>query len=529
MKFLFLLVLLFLPACGGENAMLHKAFLLALGCVWWCRRVTRGAMSGIPVLGVAVLLVALWATATSPVTTWFEGFVGSPSRVDGWLTLLCVFVFGWLCFWEPPQYDSNGEEIPFDRQFIWFAWLLMAFVGGVMVLRWTSGWEGVAESVARPFGIGTYMAMTAPFVMAYGLRASTMRRSAWIVVACIATIICAILISGGSAVRSSTLGLFIGCAIVCGLSFEPRRVKLMAAVMAGLIFLVAAAIMVHPYTRDRVAAIELSQIGVGPRATLVSQAWQHGTYPLGWGIDSQRHLIDRTLNDGMQFGMYDRFHVWPVDVVMTVGWVGFGLCGFVLVGLAMLAWSHREDWWVCGFAGMLGVFFTYCSFNPPTFPLMLLATLAAAGIWLSVRVTRGFDAPACVLDQRQEWWVGAVLRGTTAIAACVFGVMVLGDQLAFRAKEEWKYNEKLPHELLGQIAFAEKLNPWMRKDRVRLYYFAYKYKAMIEPDGGKKMLLALLRQPRRDYGLESLMWVGLEDYPAAEKAIIEACVGRNIR
>lgn len=510
-KFLFLLAFLFVPAIGGSNGQLLKTLLLAVATVAWMRfRVQSRDKGVILILGAVVLGIAFIATLFSPVTTLFEGFIGSAARPEGWLSIAIVFLFCWFAFWNPREVFDAEDDYRVSVFDILNA-TYSVFICVVVVIYTFWGWEGLLPTVGTKIGVATLLAMTAPFCLAWGLRLEA--RSIESVASAATVFISAILIAQ-SECRSAMLAIGIGCTwvLVSGFNGIIKRTWIAVGVLVlGLIALLVGIVWFNPGILGRFQSISLNSFGTGPRSQLVHQAWSHGIYPFGWGLESQQFLIDRSVNDLMAFGIYDRFHVWFVDLAVTVGWVGLGVCLIAIYKIARFVWEYRDEWHVTGFAATLIAFLTCSTWNPPCLQFYVIAGISVSGMLLGYYHTRVPNRREHVAFFFGSWTVGA----TTII---LFLGLIAGDCLNEWAKRDWQAQKELPHVMLGRQALATKLNPWVLTDYVRYYYVAAKVKSMIEPAGGKKILRDLQNSPRRHSSLEALIYIGMGDMTAAEKA-----------
>ncbi len=514
---------MFLPALGGSSAELMKCIALAIACTFWFKKDQSWHDRRIPLLGMLMLGILLWASLTSPVTTLFESMVGGEQRLDGCFSIFLMFLFAWYCFWDvDTSFDEDGEE--HTRSMYWyFGMTLSLFVIGCAAFRVVYGWNQLALYVGKPLGISGYMALTIPFIVAWIIKREKSAHWSDIVLGVMA-IIAGVYLSAETGYRSSFVGLIIGSLTALLLLTDKKRIVKIALVGMSMILLAITLATIHPYTRDRFAKIGFSGLGEGPRGILAKQAWQHGFYPLGWGVDSQKYLIDRGFDwneDLLQVGRYDRFHAWPIEITVTAGWVGLIVCLIALFWLGKVVLKRFNEWWICGFAGMIVAFLVCSTWNPPTKQQLLLVALATSGICVTPKIF----APKVInsfmlfdLDELKPWLV----RFVTASLAILFISLSVGDRINRWAKRDWVDATGLPHEILARQAWAVELYPWCSRDRVMFYYLANKTGIMTEPNGNRMMLCQLLRLERRQYGLEAALWIRLKNYEKANQKIMMA-------
>ncbi len=522
-KCAFLLFLFFVPALGGSNGELVKCLLLAVGCAIWFKTSQNWADRRIPLYGLAVLGILLYASLTSPVTTLFESMVGGEFRMDGWFTIALVFCFGWYCFWDVDRtFDEDGEEVSHSMYWL-FGMTLSVFVIGCATVRMFYGWYDLSFYVARPLGISAYMAITIPFILAWIIKRD--RSAPWSdVVIGVMAIISGVYLSAETGYRSSFVGLVMGSLVALLLLVDRRALK--KCLTAGIAILVLAVLVVflHPDTLDKFARLGSTRFGDGPRGMLAKQAWDHGFYPFGWGLDSQRHLIDRPFNwteDAMQTGVYDRFHSWPIELTVTAGWAGLIICLIALYLIWRVVLKRCNEWWICGFAGMVIAFLVCSTWNPPTKQHMLLVAIAVAGICVKPAAPIRYGGKSGVifdLDEVHPWLV----RSAAVLVALLFVTLSVGDRMNKYAKRDWSEATGLPHEILSRQAWAAEMYPWCLRDRVMFYYLARKTGTMLEDNGNKILLCQLLRMERRNYGLEAALWIDLKNYEKANQKIMMA-------
>lgn len=528
MRLILLLAIIFIPAVYGESAQYAKLFLLSLGCLVFYRRSRSWRDPLVPGLGAALLALSCLATAFSPVTTWFEGFVGydGPTpRHEGWITLLMVFVFAWYCFWNRQPIDQDGNEIGPNVSFNSYGWTMLTLVLGMYLMRKTMGEDVLSEVVASPAGIGALASLATPYLVSWiyfrGVGVGSLFGVLGIAIS--------IDMMARSGNRSALLGGVLGSVLVLLLLVNRRHLsKLLLGLGLGII-MVTFAVCCRGDMLYRLQRVNLDAIGHGPRTQLIESAIQVGVTPLGWGIDSQRYLIDRTPGDGMQANAYyDRFHIWPVDVLMTTGIIGLGIVLVALWRLSAVVLDHRYRWYFAGFAGVLVSFLTRAIWNPPTTQMMLLAAIAASGILtLNSFAPMGWTKPV-----KRSVWKG-IAHGLT-YCACIVAFLIqtsllLGEALAWDAKYRWSMQEDLPHIPLAEGWLAAKLNPYKLPERVKFYYIATRVGSIKERSGSKVLLSEVLRLDPRRYDLEALLWIATDEGAAnCEKALSAAYMERNL-
>lgn len=519
MRYAFLLLFLFCPAIGGGNAQLLKSAILSIGTILFFSWHRPWRDDGFTMKhGLAVLSLALLATFLSPAVPWFEGFIGTSDRVEGLLMLAIVFIFGWFCFWNPPrEFDEDGYSRIVGKLYIHLAWTLCLFVAGIFILKKLGGWDLVGNYVGTTLGIGQYLAICFPFILAWGMRDKVEK---WEKIVAVILLALSVFAAGRIGVRCGIVAIVISSIIVILMNYNPKRILIVGCVVCAL----SLSVLSTPYGRARFSSIDLTAIGDGPRSNLIRQAWAHGTFPWGWGINAERFLIDRNGQDGMQYGLYDRFHSWPVDIWATLGWIGLIIILSALFRIWLAAWFNRKYWYMCGLFGMLASMLICSMWNPPTIQMMLLGAIAASGI-VMLPFNPELRAPSLNLNALAK---ALPLQFVAAGTSIIMVTMVVGDVINTHAKKQWSEHTELPHVLLGQQAMAEKMNPWVQKDRIRYYYVGHKLEIISEPEGGKALLMDLLKQEPRDRGLESLLWLGLGEREASKRALMAGQMERNL-
>jgi len=508
-------------------------------------------------LGVAVLLISAYSTATSVCTTLFQGFVGEPIRVEGWLTLATIWIFAWLCFWKikPIEHDEDGNEVSPDRPFELYAWTLVALLLSVTGLyclsRWyfeqDSGWNLVEAVFSVKMGVCHLAALVAPYLLAWALdskfKGDLLDRSftslRWVFA--LGTMIWAFTVIGLHGVRSSLLALLLGCAFVVYLHYSAKsmmttiqRARIVFAIFVAMALLFGVALSFSPTLRYKLKHYSFSSVGSGPRSELAKQAYAHGIFPFGWGVDSQRALIDREGSDvkrgwqalaGGDMAIYDRFHSWPIELLVTIGWVGFGICLYSIALIRNWVNIRVRHWYVRGFAGVLVAFLICSTWNPLGGLFMMLAAIAASGI---------VAAPATHGESRfsvRGWFSNALKYGTFAVLLVSLGIyakMLAGDMMMKHAKDRWRAKDGMVHDILGQMAMAQRLDPWRRQEYVKLYYLVSKTGNIKETNGDKLILLYQLDVRPRDYASESLLWLRHKNFRKCEWAFLAALQEGNL-
>ncbi len=551
LRYPILLVILFIPALGGSNAQVVKlTFIAAAGCVfsWWIRTPLNQEGLKVFFLGVIFLLVSLVSTAFSSsrmVETVYGlvgysgiqpvyGLVGYPERVEGWFSFVAVFTFAWLAFWsgkenEPRWYAITLLILTLVIVALW-PWKIWSAVqhwsatkSRLIARDWSvvGDWSIIMRTVASKLGIATMLAQSLPMILAWAwLRkdSSKLAKGLSLVVTGLALVI--IMKSG---CRSAALGFVLALIILAVLGM--RRFPWHVYGLAGIAMM--GVILLSPHIRQRILDIHPSAFGHGVRAEAVKQIGTHGVPLLGFGLESQRALIDETiLHSPDHSGIYDRYHFWPADILVTSGWVGLALVLAALWYLGKSAWQNRGPWYVAGFAGTVVVFLTSSTWNPQSTQNQIIAAIAAAGLCVYCRLpVLSLKAQTTSKEKEVSFLNFAayiskpLVKITCLVAFLVYGACMIGDQLNETAKRQWVERSALPHIIAAKQSLATKLNPWVYRDYVMTYCMMCQSGELLEPMGGKVFLKQLFRDHPDEYYLQYLLWLGFGDQAMANKAL----------
>lgn len=516
LRLLILLGIIVIPACGGSNAELLKLGLLGICSIFWLRTSSPLAPAA-RWIGIFLVLLAV-STVLSPLTFFREAMIGTPQRAQGLIAIVISILSG-LSIWPrvDPELDDDTEPWQFHvEQFAAFALLAVASI--VVLVQW-AGWEET-EFIGRKLGMASILATLLPVVTAWTLRG----RWGWhkiLGLVILAVGLGTVALSGS---RCSLLGSLAGIAVVVAwadLWWNPSRILLLLGVAAVVCL---GAIAVDPELRTRVASMGPSSVGHGARSELARQAFDHGIPILGWGWESQRHLIDAGTPGMDTSGQYDRFHCIFVEVLVTSGFIGL-LCIAALARETLhRARILRDDWGIGGMVGGLAALLVCAAWNPLSNLNLCLGAALLAGI---LRTPSPADIPpnhSYSFLARFQWLGLGVLA---AVCTGVILTMIVGDRLNEGAKRRWAAHTQAPHVCLARQWLAVKMNPWTERDRVLLYYVGYRTQRIVEPHGGKEMLMALLRRDDRQLGLEALLWSAFGDQLHTEKALYAAKLERG--
>lgn len=529
MRFAYLLILLVIPALGGNSPQLFKTALLAIGVLIFARAPHIGFSKDgklIFWLGLTVLGCALVSTATisGPLWGWTEGFIGKQERVEGWLCLAAVFVFAWFAVWNGIEKEKEGFAV---------ALLAMMIVSALIWL--VTGIQGMRASVGGWLGIASLFSIAIPVVIAWGWDHEGDERSPRWFSGAACGIGALLLVASGC--RAALLGTLVGLAVMWLMGrtdFKRSRFRgrllgtaWLRWASVGMIGLIAILCLVMPSTDfsvrqamvSRLASVNPLHFGHGARTSLGDQLWQHGILPFGWGIESQGHLIDTWNVQNKQVGtIYDRFHTWPGDILAVTGWLGLAGCLAALWLVARAVWENRREWWVRGFSGGLTAFLVGSLWNPPCMQTMLLAGIMVAGIF-----TRGSPNWAAWATRKpyQEvpvmFWLRWTLIGVAGVAAVFYGAVTVGDRFNAGATARCNAGTALPHTIMARQWMGSLLNPWVQSARIQTYYAFHKYHRIWEPEGGAVLLKQLLQNQRSDPALIALLYGGLCDVEMCKK------------
>ena len=491
MKYLFLMLFLFVPSCGGSSAQWLKAFILSAFVVVWLRNGSvnlRGTERKVFWLGAAVLGLALVGSLVSAFDVPMA-LLGSAERVEGWLVAALVWVTAFI-WWE----GKEGEKEFFSTM----ASLIILGMGGLYVFG--MGWPLLEASVGTRLGVATICAILMPVLVA-GAFSNLFERVFWLHFLALSA---ASVLIASSGCRSALLGAVAGSVFYLFLTTNDRRPWGVAIAAVSL------AIGLSAYTEmgERLYNVNISVMGGGPRAQLVHQGIEAGVPVFGWGMEQQRFLVRHV--EGGDSGIYDRFHFWPMDVAASAGWVGLAL---VICLLVLTLWNGSR-----GYGGAVVAFLVCATWNPPSPQAWILAGICLAGVFClpcAPCVNRpgghGLSIPWTLNDVVK--WGG---RGLGVAGVLFYGSLVLGDRINEGAKRRMEAGTALPHAIMARQWFAEKLNPWTRRDRVLTYFAMSNQNRFIEPEGGKVMLCHI-RDGRRAKGLEGLMWLGMGESSRAAR------------
>ena len=504
------IVILTIPACGASTAQLVKTWVVcvaALAGLWTLREHPGFVRGGGTVfwLVAGVLCLALFATMRTPFFL-FDGLVGSKTRLEGWLLRAAVFAFGWS-FWRG---EGDAQEV-FCRV---IAGLILAVGAGRLVL----GWDTIERTVGAKMGVAALMAACLPVVVGWAYRGLEQEREIWRTWLAVVASLAAVLMISESGTRSALLGALAGVVFVAAQRRESRFVYLCWAVT---FFLTFAGMVLHPTMRTKVCDMTLGGIGDGARTELARQFWHHGLTVTGWGLEAQRHLVDRRPLDRLEsLGVYDRLHAWPLDVASAVGVLGLLAVVVGLVIALKLSWTAPAwDWWQAGFGGSLLAFAVCSMWNPPALQGMLLATVVTAGVCTrTLPLSRASGWTACEIEHGRRRFQGSFRSGFGAVSlvgVLVYGSLLAGDVLNTMGVR--RYLSACPHAVLARHWLASKLNPWTHRDFAVSYIRLHGDARFREPEGGKVILRMLQRDSEGIASLKGSIWLGMGEREIAAK------------
>lgn len=367
---LFLLFLILIaPSYYGGNAQLLKLFITAVAIGISYNPKTVITEKRIPIyLGVAVLAIGLFSTL--PQTIWEPGFFGGVDRVEGLVSMFCVFVFGWCVFWDRPVVKSRLLPSHYAIFLLFFLWFLdISYCLG--------GWNFLSKFIAGKLGVGLMLAQIIPIVIAEAFFIEHHHEyRIWSFFGCLFGIY--VLVASGC--RSALLGMIIGCSVMVLMYYKGKKLPIKPyAILLILAMIIMLSVLLHREARMRLESLNPGNFGRGVRTELARQWWEHGTPALGYGLEQQKYIIKH--KEGFEMAIYDRFHNWIFDVSCSVGWIGLGCVLFGLFFVGRRAIENRHSYYHCAFTGSLVAFWAAGFFNPSSFQNMLLATISASGLY----------------------------------------------------------------------------------------------------------------------------------------------------